>query len=514
MDSLRQILPTGLSSMMDNIMTNVTLTSVILFFLVALVIHRFLTRPKYPPGPAALPIIGHYKLLVDPKIHEACAKLSDKYGPVVTVQFGPSKVVILNTIETVLEALVKRRADFAGRPPVPSGMALSEGGKDILMAQYTPTWKLHRKIAGSAIQNYLKGPRLQTVLEKAMGQFLKLVEGTNGKPFTPHEFIGLSIYNIMCGFCFQKVYQFDDPTFKYYLGVDDQFVAELGMGLIEDLYPILEKVWPSQRYKNVAKLFGELVEFLNEQLEAHKRDFDEGNIRDFADCLILARREAEKEDDPKLLNQLTDVHLRQTLSDIFIAGVQTSRFTIQWALLYIADNQDVQRKVQEELDRVVGRNRLPEVDDRPSLPYTEATLYEVMRIASVAPLGMPHIAVVDSSVGGYIIPKDTTVILNHWALHNDPRHWKEPSKFDPKRFLNPDGTFARKPESWLPFSAGRRVCLGESTAKLELIIILAIILHQFSIKLPPGVVADFSAEHSGIAGYTANRYKIVAEKRF
>ncbi|XP_033749031.1 cytochrome P450 1A1-like [Pecten maximus] len=514
MDFLRSILPAGLSDMENYITKSVTRTSLLGVCLVVLLARWILTKRQLPPGPWALPIIGHYKLLLDPKIHEACARLSDRYGPVVTVQFGPTKTVILNTIETVMEALVKRRADFAGRPPVPSGMQLSEGGKDILMAQYTPTLKLHRKIAGSALRNYLKGPRLQAAVQDSMGQFLKLVEETNGKPFVPHAFVDLVLFNMLCGVCYQKIYKFDDPKFKHYADIDNQYTAEFGMGLMEDLYPILAKVWPTQRYKKVVWLFGQLLQFVNEELEAHKRDFDEGNIRDFTDCLILARKEAEKEDDPEVLSQLTNVHIRQTISDIFLGGLDTSRFTIQWVILYMADNQHVQRKVQEELDRVVGRDRLPEVDDRPYLPYTEATLYEVMRIASVVPLGMPHTAMVDSSVGGYTIPEGTMIFINHWALHNDPRHWKEPSKFDPERFLNSDGTLARKPESWLPFSAGRRACIGESVAVPELLLIFSILMHQLSIKLPPGVVADYSPESSGVIGYTANRYKIVAEKRF
>ncbi|XP_021359447.1 steroid 17-alpha-hydroxylase/17,20 lyase-like [Mizuhopecten yessoensis] len=515
MDSIRHILPAHLGNMMDYslVTTSVTPTSCFLLFLVVFILCRLITKPKYPPGPMALPVIGNYKLLTDPKIHEACARLSEKYGPVVTVQFGPSKTVVLNSIETVVEAMVKRRADFAGRPPVPSGMTLSEGGKDILMSQYTPSLKVHRKIVSAALRKYIKGPFLQTILEKSMGQFIKLFEETKGNPFIPHEYIDLALFNIICGVCFQKVYKFDDPKFKHYLDIDNQFVAEFGMGLIEDLYPILAKVWQSQRYKKVVSLFRELLHYIHEELEAHKQDFDEGNIRDFADCLLMARKEAENEEDVEILSQLTDVHLRQTLSDTFTAAFDTTRFTIQWALLYMADHQDVQRKVQAELDRVVGRDRLPRVDDRPSLPYTEATLFEVMRIASVAPLGMPHMTMVDSSVGGYTVPKGTTVIINHWALHNDPRHWKEPSKLDPERFLNSDGTLARKPESFLPFSAGLRVCLGESTAKPELVIILALILHQFNIKLPPGVKADYSPECTGFIGYTANRYKVIAEKR-
>ncbi len=115
---------------------------------------------------------------------------------------------------------------------------------------------------------------------------------------------------------------------------------------------------------------------------------------------------------------------------------------------------DIQRKIQDEIDSVVGRNRLPNISDREHLPYTEATMMEIQRIGSVAPLAVPHYASEDTALLGYNIPKGTIVLGNIWAVHYDPKKWKDPESFCPDRFLN-NGVLIDQPEQYLPFSVGK-----------------------------------------------------------
>ncbi|XP_033747678.1 steroid 17-alpha-hydroxylase/17,20 lyase-like [Pecten maximus] len=472
-------------------------------------------RNKYrlPPGPLALPLVGNYSLLGDPMLHETCARLSEKYGPVITIQFGPLRMVVLNTIETVLEAMVTKGTDFANRPVTVSGMALSEDGRNILLSQYTPTWKLHRKITAKALRKYLQGEKQETAVHASMKEFTTLLTNTKGEAFTPHAYVDHALFNVMCGLCFNKVYDFNDKIFTRFIETDNEFIKEFGLGLTEDAFPILAKIWPSQHFRKIMGFLKEILQFVFDEFEEHQDRYYADDIKDIADFVIQTRKEAEGEEDAELLSQLTDVHLRQTVADIFFAGFETSRFTLTWGLLYLADHPEVQRRAQAEIDQVVGRDRLPTLKDRADLPYTEAILHEIMRVATVAPFGIAHASRVDSTICGYDIPQGTTVAINHWALHNDPRHWKQPQTFNPERFLTSEGKLAPIPKSWLPFSIGRRVCLGESASKQELILIISIILHQFNLRLPPGVSADYSPGASGLAGYIANGYMIEAEKR-
>ena len=113
--------------------------------------------------------------------------------------------------------------------------------------------------------------------------------------------------------------------------------------------------------------------------------------------------------------------------------------------------------------------------------------------------------------GGFDIPEGTTIVINHWALHHDPSHWENVNIFIPERYLE-DGKLGPKPDSWLPFSAGRRVCLGESVAKPELHLIFACLLQAFKVSLPPGVAADLEPAGS-MAGIIPKPYQLVFEER-
>ncbi|XP_060068562.1 steroid 17-alpha-hydroxylase/17,20 lyase-like [Ylistrum balloti] len=518
MENLKDQLEDGfqhLKEMLEPMQKYVTPTSALVGLGAGLTVYWLIKRNKYklPPGPTPLPLLGNYSLLASSNLMADCEKLTEKFGPVFTMYMGTMPMVVVNTIETATDVLVKSKADFADRFQSASVEMFSDGGKDIAFSNYTDTWKLHRKIAGSALRTYLKGNQLEEAIHGSMSKIIKLFDDTKGEPVVPHTFIDLGVFNILCAFCFQKVYNVDDPKFKHLVDVDNQLLAIFGSGFIEDLIPVLAKIWPSKRFTKATQLSAELFQFIEEELLEHRQSFDDGFQRDFTDTLIQARVQAENEEDTNLLSQLTDVHLKQTLIDIFFAGIDTTRFTLQWFFLYIAANPKVQKQAQMEIDEAVGRDRLPGLDDRPAMPYTEAVLHETMRIATVAPFGLAHAARIDTKLCGYDIPKGTTVMINHWALHNDPRHWKDPKTFDPKRFLDSDGNLGPKPVSWLPFSAGRRVCLGESIAKPELHLICAILLHQFDIMLPPGVIPDYKTDLCGIIGYNVGEYKVIVKKR-
>jgi steroid 17alpha-monooxygenase/17alpha-hydroxyprogesterone aldolase len=176
-----------------------------------------------------------------------------------------------------------------------------------------------------------------------------------------------------------------------------------------------------------------------------------------------------------------------TMAEVFMAGMETTASTLCWALLYLIHNPNVQQKLHQELDQVIGPDRLPKLVDKKHLPYLEATITDTLRISSLLSLAFPHKTTVDTTLQGYSIPKGTTVLTNLWSLHHDPEIWDDPNEFRPRRFLNEGGNFVPpKAERFLPFLAGRRGCLGESLARIEVFLVLARLLHSFKFKNPPG----------------------------
>ncbi|CAC5401019.1 CYP17A [Mytilus coruscus] len=429
------------------------------------------------------PLIGSYEVIQAKFLHEIFVKYAKKYGPVFTVSLGPYQMVVLNDINSVTEALVKSKADFANRPSIHSVHMFTEESKDIAFANYTPTWKLHRKIAGKALRQYLAGNRLEDVLHASMKKCLPLMDKENGA-FNPEKYIDLMVFNILTAVCFGESVELDDPEFIKFMKLSKEANEMVGKGFVEDMFPIMYKIWTTNKYRTVAKTMNELISIIKRKFEEHEETFN-----------IVIRK-----------------HLRQTVFDIFSAGIDTSRVTLGFAVRYMAGLPEIQSKVQEEIDRVVGKDRLPTVKDRENLSYTEATLHEVMRLGTAVPVGLPHSTICDTRVGGYDVPKDTMVMINHWALHHDPRYWKEEEKFDPTRYLDENGKLGMKPESWLPFSAGRRVCLGETVAKPELHLIFATIMQRFKITLPEGT--NPKVELGGSGGITIPApYKIIVKER-
>uniref|UniRef100_A0A9L0JJM8 Steroid 17-alpha-hydroxylase/17,20 lyase n=1 Tax=Equus asinus TaxID=9793 RepID=A0A9L0JJM8_EQUAS len=145
----------------------------------------------------------------------------------------------------------------------------------------------------------------------------------------------------------------------------------------------------------------------------------------------------------------------------------------------------LKKKIQEEIDQNVGFSRTPTLSDRNRLLLLEATIREVLRIRPVAPMLIPHKALVDSSIGEFAVDKGTNVIINLWALHHNEKEWHQPDRFMPERFLDPTGSQLISPSlSYLPFGAGPRSCIGEHLARQELFLFTAWLLQRFNLEVP------------------------------
>ena len=147
------------------------------------------------------------------------------------------------------------------------------------------------------------------------------------------------------------------------------------------------------------------------------------------------------------------------IGDLLFAGTETTTNTLTWSIIYLLNYPDVMRKVQEEIDRVLGDNGIPSMVDKQKMPYVEATVMEIQRMADVAPLAVPHSRLEDVALRGYTIPKGTSVIPNLYAVHRDDRIWDDPYQFKPSRFLDKNGEIVRRIEL-IPFSVGKLICIG------------------------------------------------------
>ncbi|XP_075430104.1 cytochrome P450 2D20-like isoform X5 [Ascaphus truei] len=169
--------------------------------------------------------------------------------------------------------------------------------------------------------------------------------------------------------------------------------------------------------------------------------------------------------------------------DLFIGGTETSTTTLRWALLFMLLCPDVQSKVQEEIDRVIGRDRKPTMGDMLKMPYTNAVIHETQRYGDIVPLAFPHMTYRDTEIRGYFIPKGIAVLTNLSSVLKDETVWEKPHQFYPEHFLDADGKFVKR-EAFMAFSAGRRVCPGEQLVRMQLFLFFTSLLQRFTLQIP------------------------------
>lgn len=473
--------------------------------------HR-MENPKLPPGPVPLPIIGNM-LQMGTKPHLGLTKLAKKFGKIFRLTVGIHRIVVVNTIDVAREALVKKANDFAGRPRLYTADLISRGGKDIAFSDFTPTWKLQRKIAHSALKMFGQG--IKPIEEKAcqeINELIKRFESVEGRAHDPQHDIILAVINIICAFVFGSRYDLDDPEFYTILHYNEQFVQGFRAGNLVDYFPWLRH-FPSKGVTLIKQAVKDRDTILQRKFDEHKSTYQDCVTRDLTDALIKAMHESHAENPGRSL-PISEDHVVLTMNDIFSAGLETTSTCVLWALAYLALNPKVQEKIHQELDDVIGGERLPEMSDKPNLPYLEATIYEVLRYSSLVPLLFPHSTTTDTNLNGFDIPQNTIVLFNVWAMHHDEREWDKPHVFDPSRFLDDDGKLICPGTlSYLPFSAGRRVCLAESLGKIQLFLFISHLLHKFRFSVPHDSKAP---DLEGIFGASLcpKPYSLCIERRY
>uniref|UniRef100_A0A2K5HEV0 Cytochrome P450 family 2 subfamily W member 1 n=1 Tax=Colobus angolensis palliatus TaxID=336983 RepID=A0A2K5HEV0_COLAP len=341
-------------------------------------------------------------------------------------------------------------------------------------------WRAARQFTVRALHSL--GVGRKPVADKILQELKCLsgqLDGYGGQPF-PLALLGWAPSNITFTLLFGRRFDYRDPVFVSLLGLIDEVMVLLGSPGLQlfNVYPWLGALL--QLHRPVLRKIEEVRAILRTLLEARQPYMRPGDpVRSYVDALI----QQGQEDDPEGLFA-EDNAVACTL-DMVMAGTETTSATLQWAALLMGRHPDVQGRVQEELDRVLGRGRPPRPEDQQVLPYTSAVLHEVQRFITLLP-HVPRCTATDMQLGGFLLPKGTPVIPLLTSVLLDETQWQTPGQFNPGHFLDADGHFMKR-EAFLPFSAGRRVCVGERLARTELFLLFAGLLQKYSLLPPPGI---------------------------
>ncbi|XP_038060380.1 cytochrome P450 2J6-like [Patiria miniata] len=466
----------------------------LVIFLVFVVVSLLIRKPRnLPPGPWGWPLLGYLPQLAVSRVptYEALSELGLRYGPVCSFYLTNQLVVVLQDFDVIKKALALHQ--LSGRPTfeicqksLPGHGVVSASGKE---------WEELRRFSvttlrslGMAKSSYEK--QISTEAQCLMEEIRKI----GGRKFDLRCAMESATANVVCSVLFGKRFEYTDERFIELLQISDDIIEIAGAGGVLEFIPMFSKLTFLPIVKRQIEVNNRLMAFIKDILEDHDTGYEPGSSRDYIDAFYNEMRQKESQGLPTYLNTNS---LYYTIAGLFSAGAGTSASTLRWAILYMVAYTEIQKRVQDELENIVGRDRLPQLSDKPKLPYTQAVLSEIQRVGCIAPLSIPHRCLEDTAVSGYHIPKGALIVPNLWQVCYDDTEWTNPREFKPERFLDEEGNF-RARDHFVPFGIGRRVCLGENLAKMELFIFFTFLLHQFTFESPEGATGVSFEPKGGI----------------
>lgn len=461
----------------------------VLIYLAVLVLSIFcvydsIKPANFPPGPRWLPFVGCFPLFYRLRskhgyVHLAANELTEKYGPVLGIKLGKQRIVIVSSYELIKDVLT--REEFNGRPDGFFFRLRALGERRGVLFTDGTKWSQHRRFSLRHLRSFGFGHRKME--EHLIAEAESLVEvlrklSLNG-PVPMHNAFDVAVINSLWLMFAGRRFEYDDQKLKEILKVThDVFrLIDTSGGLLSQL-PFLRFIFPElSGYNSLIGILKKLWSFLADEIDEHVRTLPVDEPRDLIDAFLMEISRNESDD-----SQFNHEELLILCLDLFLAGSETTSNTLSTVFIYLSLYPEWTARLQQELRKVVGRDRPPNAADRSSLPTLEAFVAEVQRCLFIAPLGVPHRTVKDACLNGYRIPQDTIVLVNYHSVHHEKPHWKDPEVFRPQRFLNANGEFIPDDFS-IPFGLGKRRCLGEVLARNSLFLYLAYVLHYFDIKI-------------------------------
>nr|XP_021498841.1 cytochrome P450 2D26-like isoform X2 [Meriones unguiculatus] len=468
----------------ENLWPALIFTAIFLLLLYLMHRRKFWTS-HYPPGPMPLPGLGNLLQLDFENMPYTMSKLQQRYGDVFSLQMAWRPVVMVNGLKAVREVLVTCGEDTSDRPllPIYDHMGYGPKSNGVILAPYGPEWREQRRFSVSTLRDFSLGRKsLEKWVTEEAGHLCDAFIEEAEHHFNPSTLLSKAVSNVIASLVYARRYDYEDPFFNWMLktlkesfGEDTGFIAK-----VLNAFSWLLRI-PGLPQKVLPKVTS-FIASLDTMLIKHKKTWDPAQPpRDLTDAFLTEMEKAKGNPE----SSFNERNLRMVVANLFMAGIVTTSTTLSWALLLMILHPDVQRRVQKEIDEVIGQARHPEMADQAHMPYTNAVVHEVQRFADIVPMNVAHMTSRDIEFQGFRIPKGTTLIPNLSSVLKDETVWEKPLQFHPEHFLDAQGHFV-KHEAFMPFSAGHRVCLGEPLARMELFLFFTCLLQRFSFSVPEG----------------------------
>ncbi|XP_046567893.1 cytochrome P450 2C7-like [Haliotis rubra] len=442
---------------------------------------------KMPPGPRPLPLVGNFLEVKHETLLFDLTKLGERYDGIFTIHLLRTPTVVLDAADIIRDLVTSTAFSdvFSGRRKSYLGTYILS---DDISLQCLNTNEIYmKKLAFVGLKQ--NGAAINDIAQLVNVELVKLIQRfreTRGVPCDPLQDINQYVSNLMlmsiCGQRFDSGHKALETC--HHLTTEVDLLFNYRNMILMDNIPFITSV--SSGLKRSCQRLENCIQYFMDTLESIRRETNCGLAGNLYTLLV-----SEYED-----GNLSKDNIKGVVLDCLFAGILSPKPTLYAALLAMVHFPKVQRKIQEEIQRVVRKDRLPGLEDMDKMPYTKAVEMEIYRYFTPIGLPVPRITTEDCSYKQYFIPKGTTVVYNIWRVHHEETFWEKPFTFDPNRFLDENGQLLppddEKRQRLIPFGTGKRSCPGQKLARVGIGLALSSILQQFNLTKDPSQVLPSS----------------------
>ncbi|OIT03399.1 PREDICTED: cytochrome P450 CYP73A100-like [Nicotiana attenuata] len=471
--------------------------------LLPLIINFLYVKPQnnLPPGPTAVPIFGNWLQVGSDLNHQLLATMSQTYGPIFLLKLGSKNLAVVSNPELANQVLHTQGVEFGSRPCNVVFDIFTGNGQDMVFTIYGEHWRKMRRIMTLPFFTNKVVHQYSDMWENEMDLVVNDLKNEKVKyeGIVIRKRLQLMLYNIMYRMMFDAKFESqNDPLFieATKFNSERSRLAQSFDYNYGDFIPLLRPFLRGYLNKCKDLQTRRLAFFNNYFVEKRRKIMAENGEKHKICCAIDHIIDAE------MKGEISEQNVLYIVENINVAAIETTLWSMEWAIAELVNHPIVQQKIRDEISTVLKGKSVTE-SNLHELPYLLATVNETLRLHTPIPLLVPHMNLEVAKLGGYIIPKETKVVVNAWWLANNPAWWKNPNEFRPERFLEEDSSTeaavagGKVDFRYLPFGMGRRSCPGIILALPILGLVIAKLVSNFEMQAPPGVEKVDTSEKGG-----------------
>ncbi|PKI49552.1 hypothetical protein CRG98_030045 [Punica granatum] len=439
-----------------------------------------LSGRSLPPGPRPLPLLGNI-LELGTKPHLALTELARKHGPIMTLKLGSVTAVVVSSREAAKEIFQKNDHVLCGRM-IPDAFRAGDHHKhSVVWLPASAKWKGLRRACSMQMFSRQKLERTETLRRRKVDELLNFLHESSARGRAVN--VGQAVFTMVLNLISNTVFSIDlacqdeDPAGLHFRDIIWGVMKEGGTPNISDYFPSLWRIDPQGARRRMNGHFNQLIAVFDSIINERTRSRAlPGGSRsdDMLDSLLDLGDSSE----------LSREDINHLLFDLYVAGVDTTHSTVEWAMAELLRHPEKMAKARAEMEQVLGMDTKVRESDIPKLPYLQAIVKEILRL--YLPFLLPRKAESEVDLCGFKIPKNTQVMVNLWAMGRDPSVWQDPDCFQPERFSKLEIDIRGTDFELIPFGAGRRICPGMPLAYKMVHLILGSMIQSFDWELGNG----------------------------